>query len=108
MEWVLGFIAAAEAVIIAGLVYSMGLDRFPEEEAFEALPHEVQVAAARACRKVQHDPGNREMIGSNLGREMRRDEASEWAKLYLKDSNYNYSNSDVHLACELYYRLEIR
>ena len=69
------------------------------------LPMAVQRMSMRAVIKVEVDPSFAKPAGSNLGREIRRDEASEWAKLYLKDAGISYRDSDVHLACELIYHL---
>jgi hypothetical protein len=65
-------------------------------------------AVSAACSKVLNDPSFAQYEGSNLGRNVLRDEAAEWTKLYLKDMGASYKDSDVHLACELYYHLTIR
>ena len=79
-----------------------------ERSLFWSLPRSLQSAVGLACRKVQNDPGFSKSGFSNLGRNVKRDEACEWTKLYLKDAGIVYDDSDVHLACELYYRLFLR
>lgn len=72
------------------------------------IPSYVTEEAQRAHHKVMVDPSFKGYHGSNLGRNIKRDEASEWAKLYLKDKGYAYRDSDVNLACELIYHIYTR
>lgn len=65
-------------------------------------------AVQRACRKVARDPSFAAYEASNLGRNIFRDEACEWTKLYLKDAGVPFRDSEIHLACELYYHLFMR
>lgn len=73
-----------------------------------SLPNAISSAALQACQKVAKDPSFASYPGSNLGREIRRDEAAEWAKLILRESKTPYRDSDVHLATELYFYLFMR
>ena len=75
-----------------------------EDSLYRRLSPIIRDAAERACQKVAEDPLLKNDGFSNLGRNLLRDEACEWAKLYLKEQNSGYSDSDVHLACELVYR----
>lgn len=75
---------------------------------FSSLPRPLRNCVERACEKVVKDPSFSTYEGSNLGRNVLRDEASEWTKLYLKEMGLTYRDSDVHLACELYHWLIIR
>jgi hypothetical protein len=77
-----------------------------EAALWSTFPKEMQDAVAYSCEKVRRDPSFA-AVGSNLGRNIKRDEACEWAKLRLKDAGIAYSDSAVHLACELYYRVRI-
>ena len=72
------------------------------------IPREVRLASERAFNKVQKDPSFKGYEGSNLGRNIKRDEAAEWTKLYLKDAGMTWRDSDVNLACELLYHLANR
>ena len=72
------------------------------------LPPEISYEAAKAVTKVQRDPSFKDYHGSNLGRNIKRDEAAEWTKLYLKDKGLEWRDSDVNLACELIYHIRER
>lgn len=69
------------------------------------IPSSTWKAAERSVTKVMTDPSFQKPLGSNLGREIRRDEAAEWAKHYLNDAGLPYRDADVNLACELVYHL---
>lgn len=72
------------------------------------IPWAVYQEAKRAFNKVETDPSFKTYEGSNLGRNILRDEAAEWTKLYLRGLGVNYRDSDVNLACELIYHLRRR
>lgn len=65
-------------------------------------------AIIKACIKVEADIGLQRLGVSNLGRNIFRDEACEWAKIYLHDAGVAYRDSDVHLGCELWWHLNRR
>lgn len=73
-----------------------------EEGVWQKFPLLLREAVAFSCSKVQRDKGLQE--GSSLGREPRRDEASEWTKHFLNEQGIAFKDSDIHLACELCYR----
>lgn len=72
------------------------------------VPSDVYRESMRAFRKVQTDASFKSYHGSNLGRNIKRDECAEWTKLYLKDAGHSWKDSDVNLACELIYHLSKR
>lgn len=72
------------------------------------IPLEVHSYAVKAFNKVQADASFKSYQGSNLGRNVKRDECAEWTKLYLKDAGFTWKDSDVNLACELLYHLAKR
>jgi len=70
----------------------------------ESLPVLVQEAACYSTRKVAQDttiPGS-----MGFGKNMKRDEACEWAGHWLREKKEKFRDSDVNLACELYYTLD--
>ena len=71
----------------------------------ESLPVAVQQAACYACEKISKD---RELPKGAFGKNFRRDEACEWATHWLRENREPYRDSDVHLACEVYYHLNYR
>lgn len=73
-----------------------------------SLNKDLRKAAQMASEKVRKDPGFANYEGSNLGRNVLRDEASEWTRLYLKEWKVEARESDAHLAVELYYHLFMR
>lgn len=72
------------------------------------IPSPVWKAAEQSVKKVAVDPSFAQPLGAHLGREIRRDEAAEWAKHYLHDAGFVYRDADVNLACELVYHLNYR
>jgi len=93
-----------------------GGDQFPsdipvdptlESELLAKLHVNIQEAARFGCRKVQRDPSH-PPGGRTLGNNWHRDEACEWAKIWLKERVLPYRDSDVNLAVELYYRVYIK
>lgn len=78
-----------------------------EGKLLSLLPSDVQKAARFGCRHVQSE--SRFPVGGKvLGHNFHRDEACERAMTWLQERCIQYSTSDVHLACELYYRVYVR
>lgn len=63
-------------------------------------------AAKEAYLKVKADPSWKIYSSSHLGQNPMRDEAVEWAKLYLRERKDSFRGSDVNLACEIMYHLK--
>lgn len=78
-----------------------------EGKLLSLLPSDVQKAARFGCRHVQSE--SRFPVGGKvLGHNFHRDEACERAMTWLQERCIQYRTSDVHLACELYYRVYVR
>ena len=78
-----------------------------EGDLLAKLPPDVQEACRYGCRKVQSDPSH-PAGGRTLGNNWHRDEACEWAKIWLRDRALEYRDTDIHVGCELYYRIYIK
>ena len=90
-----------------GFPSDIPVDPTLESELLAKLHVNIQEAARYACRKVQRDPSH-PPGGRTLGNNWHRDEACEWAKIWLNERSLAYRDSDVNLACELYYRAYIK
>jgi hypothetical protein len=90
-----------------GFPSDIPVDPTLESELLAKLHVNIQEAARYACRKVQRDPSH-PPGGRTLGNNWHRDEACEWAKIWLNERALAYRDSDVNLACELYYRVYIK
>lgn len=78
-----------------------------ESSLLERLPTDIQYAVRFSCRKVQNDNPSPAQ-GSTLGNNWHRNEACEWAKTFLRERGLKVHDTDINLACELYYRVYIR
>ena len=78
-----------------------------EGKLLSLLPSEVQKAARYGCRHVQSE-SRFPVGGKTLGHNWHRDEACERAMTWLQERCIQYHSSDVHLACELYYRVYVK
>lgn len=78
-----------------------------EASLLERLPTDIQYAVRYSCRKVQMDNPSPSQ-GTTLGNNWHRNEACEWAKTFLRERGLKAHDTDINLACELYYRVYIR